>query len=192
MSETIILAIIIARIKKYDVKLLFKAKEIYIVLFFELIYLMLQLTIFDGNYSFLGYTSLLKSLYLCSYLGLIFKHELYKEAIIGAGFVLAGGMLNDIAIAANHGKMPAFPTFSYLTGYIKEDSFEVLSKMGTDIHVLGDQGTNLKWLTDIIDLGYGVLSIGDVLIRVFVFMIIYYAIRDLNKKIIRPETIVHI
>lgn len=182
MVETILLAVIIAKIKKYDVKLLFKTKEMYIVVFFELIYLMLQVTIFQGNYRFLEYTSILKTLYLCSYLGLILKHQLYKEAIIGSGFVIVGGILNDIAIAANHGKMPVFPSLSYLTGYAKPNSFEMAGQIASDIHILGDQTTNLKFLTDIIDIGYGVLSIGDVLIRVFVVIIIYYSIRSLNTN----------
>ena len=63
--------------------------------------------IFSGNYSAIKYMALMKSLYLCSYLFLVFKYEIYGSAIIGSGCVLLGGLLNDIAIKANGGFMPA-------------------------------------------------------------------------------------
>ena len=47
----------------------------------------------------------------------------YISAIIGSIFVIVGGILNDIAISANNGYMPVFPSLSYLTGYAKIDSF---------------------------------------------------------------------
>ena len=36
------------------------------------------------------------------------------------------------------------------------------------------------YLTDIFDVGYSVLSIGDIFIRVFVFIIIYNTVKHLN------------
>lgn len=180
MPETILIALLYAKSKKYLVKPLFKTKEIYYVLGIEFIYILLQITLFVGDYTFLKYVGILKSIYLCSYLGLIFRHELYKQAIIGAGCIILGGMSNDLAMAANGGKMPIFPTLSYITGYIKPESLEVAGKVANDFHILGNSETNMKILTDFLDVGYSILSVGDVLIRVFVFLIIYSAIKKIN------------
>jgi hypothetical protein len=74
--------------------------------------------------------------------------------------------------------MPAFPTLSYLTGYVKQDVFTKVN----DIHALGSSATKLKFLTDVIDIGYSIMSIGDVFIRVFAFIIIFSAIKKSNEK----------
>lgn len=177
MLETIIIALIFCKIKGYKVKPLFKSYAIYPVIFMECINLFVQFNIFNGNYSFIKYAGILKIFYLCSYLPLIFKYEQYVSAIIGAGFVFVGGILNDIVIKLNGGFMPVFPSLSYLTGYAKVDAFSKVN----DIHILGGANTNAKFLTDIFDLGYSVLSIGDIFIRAFVFIIIYSSVKKINK-----------
>ena len=73
--------------------------------------------------------------------------------------------------------MPVFPSLSYITGYAKPEGFGLVN----DLHILGNSQTNLKILTDYIDLGYSILSIGDILIRIFVFLIIYKSIVKSNK-----------
>lgn len=176
MIETIFLSFIFAKVKGYRLRPLFKSWTIYPILVFVLIYLIMEVLIFTGNYSLIKYTNLFKIAYICTFLILIIKYKLYITAIIGSIFVLMGGALNDIAIAANNGKMPVFPTLSYLTGYVKQDSFISV----TDIHVLGNSLVKLKFLTDIIDVGYSIMSIGDVLIRLFAFIVIYYAIKNSN------------
>lgn len=176
MLETIIISLIFCKIKGLKIKSLFKNWTIYPVMFMELIYIIMQVNIYLENYSVINYVGVLKTMYLCSYLPLIFKYNQYISAIIGAGFVIIGGILNDIAIWVNNGYMPVFPTVSYLTGYAKADSFSRVN----DIHILGDSTTKLKILTDIIDVGYSVLSIGDVFIRVYVFIIIYNVVKLLN------------
>jgi hypothetical protein len=85
-------------------------------------------------------------------------------------------MLNKFVIRANNGKMPVFPTLSYFTGYAKPDSFIKVN----DIHVLGDSSTKFKFLTDIIDVGYSIMSIGDIFIRFFVFIIIFNTIKYID------------
>lgn len=177
MIETILFAIIVAKIKKYKVEKLFKTWVFYPILIIEGLNWIGQAFIFSGNYSFVYIMAWSKTLYLVSYLFLIFKYELYKSALIGSGFVIAGGVLNDIAISSNGGFMPVFPSISYLTGYVKPESFEIVK----DIHILGNSDTNLKFLTDFIDLGYSILSVGDIFIRVFVFLIIYNSIKSANK-----------
>ena len=76
--------------------------------------------------------------------------------------------------------MPVFPNLSYWTGYANREAFSKVN----DIHILGSATTKFKILTDVIDLGYCVLSIGDVFIRVFAFIIIFKAIEESNKNYI--------
>lgn len=181
MPETILFALIYSKYKKYNIKPLFQRKEIYYVLAVEVVYIFLQMTLFAGNYSAIRYAGMLKNIYLCTYLGLILKHQLYKEALFGSGFMLLGGMCNNLAIAANGGKMPVFPSLSYLTSYAKPEAFTIAHQVANDFHILGDENTRLKILTDVIDIGYSILSIGDVLIRIFVVLIIYGAIKKMNQ-----------
>ena len=49
------------------------------------------------------------------------------------------------------------------------------------LHTVGDSATKLKFLTDYIDVGYSILSIGDVLIHTFVFIVVYSVIQELNS-----------
>lgn len=176
MLETIIISFIICKIKGFKIKPLFKSWTIYPVIFMEIVCLFIQINIFMENYEVINYVGLLKTFYLCSYLPLIFVYRQYIYAIIGSVFVIIGGILNNIAIAANNGYMPVFPSLSYLTGYAKVDAFTKVK----DIHILGDSSTKLKFLTDIFDIGYSVLSIGDIFIRSFVFIIIYNIVKNLN------------
>lgn len=181
MPETILFALIYSKYKRYNVKPLFGKKEIYYVLAMEVIYICLQVTLFAGNYNVIKYASMLKSIYLCTYLGLILKHQLYKEAIIGSGFILLGSGCNNLAMAVNGGKMPVFPSLSYLTSYAKPEAFAIANEVANDFHILGDENTKLKILTDIVDIGYCILSVGDLFIRIFVLLIIYGAIKKINQ-----------
>jgi len=173
MIETIVLALIVAKIKHYAIKPLFKLWPIYPILAIELVYLVIQFSIFNGYYGLIKYTNILETIYLCSYLSLIIQYKQYVGAIIGSTCIVIGTILNYIAIAANNGKMPVFPTLSYLTGYVAPEAFSKVN----DIHILGGINTHLKFLTDIVDLGYSILSVGDIFIRAFVFIIIFSSIK---------------
>lgn len=183
MIETILLAFLLAKIKKYKINLLFKSWEIYPIIVFEIVYIIGQVLIFTGNYEIIQFMQRLKPFYLCTYLLLVYKYDLYINSIIGTIFVVLGGLLNDIAIKANGGYMPVYPTLSYLTGYVKPEAFNLVN----DIHILGNSQTKLKILTDFIDLGYSILSVGDVLIRVFVFVIVYYSIKKISFLTTKEE-----
>ncbi|MHC1747898.1 MAG: DUF5317 family protein [Cellulosilyticaceae bacterium] len=185
MIETILCAAILAKFKGYKIKPLLTTKAIYPIIVVEAFYWLMQINLFAGDYRVLKYVGMFKTVYLCAYLGLVFRCELYSQAIIGSGCILLGGICNDIAIAANHGKMPVFPTLSYITGYIKPDSMA----RAQDIHILGSAGTQMKGLTDIFDLGYSILSIGDVLIRAFVFLILYGAIKYFNIQHVKKKSL---
>lgn len=183
MLETILIAFLVAKLKGYDIKLIFKSWAIYPIIVMEIINCIVQVMIFLGNYSAVSYLAMSKSFYLAIYLCLVYKYEIYSSAIIGSAFMIGGGLLNDLAIKANNGFMPVYPTLSYLTGYTNSEMFNTIQ----DIHILGNSETNLKILTDFIDLGYSVLSIGDVFIRVFVFLIVYNAIKRANALTTEEE-----
>ena len=187
MIEPILLAIFFAKIKGYKVKPLFKTWAIYPVFAFVLMYLILEAMLFHGNYTFIKYAGSFHYLYLLTFLILIIKYKLNISAIIGSIFIFTGSVLNNIVIAANNGKMPVFPTLSYLTGYAKSDSF-IKAK---DIHILGSEVTKLKFLTDIFDVGYSIMSIGDICIRVFAFIIIFNTIKTINKTKIMKSEMLH-
>ncbi|GAA0069658.1 DUF5317 family protein [Clostridium sardiniense] len=180
MLETILVALIVCKLKGYKIKPLFKSWTVYPVIFIEIITIIMQVNLFMGNYTFIKYGEILKILYICSYLPMVFKYSQYISAIIGSVSVMIGGLLNDIAIKTNGGMMPVFPNLSYITGYVKPDSFDRVN----DIHVLGNADTNFKFLTDIFDLGYSILSIGDIFIRFYVFIIIFNVIKNINKSLI--------
>ncbi|MCE5220316.1 MAG: DUF5317 domain-containing protein [Clostridium sp.] len=178
MPETILFAFLCAKIKGYKIKPLFKSWTIYPLIGFEIITLIGQTATFFGNYEFIEVVGNLTTIYLITYLLLVLKYELYISSIIGSFFVLLGGILNDIAIKANGGFMPVYQSLSYLTGRVMLKNFQRVN----DIHILGDAQTKLKILTDFIDLGYTILSIGDIFIRVFVFIIIYNSIKRINNQ----------
>lgn len=178
MIETILLALLLAKLRGYKIKPLFKDWPIYLVLVFALVYIVLEVAVFRGNYSVVRFTNVYKILYLSAFLAMIIKYNLYKGAIVGSVFVLFGGALNNFAIAANGGKMPVFPTISYLTGYASPDAFSKVN----DIHILGSSMVNYKFLTDVIDLGYSILSIGDVFIRILPFIIVFFAVKSCSYK----------
>lgn len=177
MIETVFIAMITAKIRGYKLKTMIKAWEFYPVFLFMLIYIILNLSVFMGSYSFVKYAGILEKAYLGTFLIMIFKYKQYISAIVGSVFIIIGTILNKIVISANGGKMPVFPTLSYITGYVGEDSFV----KANDIHILGSATTKLKFMSDIIDLGYSILSIGDILIRVFTFIIIFNTIKHINK-----------
>jgi len=181
MVETIILALIAAKLRKYKISGLFKDWAVYPVVLCAIVYTILEYMVFHGNFSFLKYTSNFKLIYLLLCVILIAKYKLYLKGLIGAGCVVIGTVLNNIAIAANNGKMPVFPSLTLLTGYIKSDTF---IKGNDGLHILGGQAVKLKMLTDIFDVGYSVMSLGDIFIRTFVFIVIYFSVKGINEKIV--------
>lgn len=176
MIETILLAMIIAKFKGYKPLKLFRAWPIYLIMIFELIYVTLQVSIFVGNYSLIKYSGLFEKPFLFVFLILAMLYRQYISAIIGSAFIVIGGVLNNIVISANNGKMPVFPTLSRLTGYTKPELWTHVN----DIHTLGTTSSKLKFLSDIFDLGYCVMSIGDIFIRLFVFLIVFNTIKQLT------------
>lgn len=174
MTETIIFALICSKIKKYKIKELFKSWTIMPLMIMMIINLLGQAMIFNGNYKYVEFSAFVKTFYIMSCIPLVFKYRIYIQSIIGSVCIFIGSVLNDIAIKANGGYMPVFPSLSYYTGYASKESFSIVK----DIHILGTDTTKLAFLTDYIDLGYCILSIGDVFIRVFVFIVIFYSAKS--------------
>jgi hypothetical protein len=178
MIETLILALLFAKIKGYKLKPIFMIWEAYPQLLFTLMYIILEICLFHGNYHFVRYAAIFKPLYLCTFLFLIIKYVLNKQAIIGSSFLVFGSILNQLVMNANNNKMPVFPKLSITTGYVNTLIIDNVDKL----HVFGTSSTKLKFLADIFDFGYCIMSIGDVLIRAFVFIILYYSIKEANKE----------
>ena len=76
--------------------------------------------------------------------------------------------------------MPIFPSVSYSTGYTRYDMIMNASKYG-DFHILGDHTTRLIFLSDVFDVGGSIWSPGDILCRVFTFIIVYYSVKEISK-----------
>lgn len=178
MIEVVIIALIFAKIKGYNLKPFFKSWTVYPILIFEAMYIFFQINVFMGNYEFINFAPWFKDVYMYLFLIPIFWYKEYIPALIGSAFIFVGTFLNHLVMAVNGGKMPVFPTLSYWTGYVTPNTFSKVN----DIHMLGDSTVKLKFLSDILDIGYSVLSIGDVLVRVFVFIIIYVTVKKANEK----------
>lgn len=180
MLFTIIAALVFSKIRHYSLKPLLKAYALYPLFLLEIVYWFLQATIFMKNYYFLQYASYVKSAYLFVLFVPIIMYKLYKPALVGSGSILIGTFLNRLVMNANGGKMPVFPTLSLLTGYYSEAS---MSAAQNNIHTVGTAATRLKILTDYIDVGFSVLSIGDLFVHAFTFIILFYTIKSLNNNL---------
>ncbi len=174
----------------YHFKPLFKSWQIYLPIIMMCAYIYLEICVFRRDYWFIPYQQQFKTLTLLSYVPLIFKYKLYESAwiklrqkselinlitspmVIGTVFIALGTVLNLIAIKANNGYMPVFPSLTYATGYMGKDMFN------DGLHVLGGYNTKLIFLTDFIDLfGYSVASVGDLMVRAYSAMILYFSIK---------------
>jgi len=152
-----------------------------------ILYIYLESTIWQGNYSLIKYSNVFKTAYLSCFLVLAVYYDQMKVFFQGIGFVVLGTVLNTITIKANSGKMPVYPTLTYFTGYVKPAMFINTTKYG-DFHILGDAYSKMIPFCDIWDVGYMCFSIGDIFCRLFAFLIIYYSIKASNKILIKLVT----
>lgn len=174
----ILLAVLYAKIKGYRIKPILKDYSLYPFAVAEIVYIILQVNTFSGNYSYIKYASIFKTLYLNTLIIPILVHKLYKPAIYSSILITIGSMLNKFVMSQNGGKMPVFASLSKITGYFNEVAINTVDK----VHIIGHEATKYKFLADFIDIGYSVLSIGDILIHSFIFIIIYNVIKENNKK----------
>ena len=200
MIEVVIITFVFVWIKGYKREMfdLFKHWSIYPIILTCIFQIYSIYMIIQGDYWFLKYSKYIEITSLLFYFALIWEYNLmdisilktlnmiYKNKIIiwltspvtiGGLFIFIGSKLNKIAMFYNGNKMPVFVSNSWATGYIKPNMFIELSKYG-DSHVFGDQYTKLIPLTNIWDVGFMSFSIGDLMIRVFVVLILYYSIKS--------------
>lgn len=178
----IALALLAAKIKGYAIKPAFTTRGLYPIYLVELLYWFFQINAFLGNYTFVKdpYPSLLQKLALVVLLVPILQFKLYKPAILGAFLTILGTLLNNLVISANNGFMPVYPSLSRLTGYYKEGMLE----QGLDnLHILLTSETKLNILADYIDVGWSIMSIGDLLIHSFTSIILYSTIVVVNTRL---------
>lgn len=195
MIETWILAFIYSVKKKYNIKLIFKDWPIYFPLIMVITYIIFEIMIFNDIYWIAQYGTVFKQITLLSYFGLIYKYQLYDSMdinqknefsrFIKSPFMIAivclliGYLLNYLAIIANSGHMPVFPSNTYFTGYTDISSFT-----DDSFYVLGDSTSKVIPLCDTIDIFISNLSIGDIFVRFYVAILIYFSIKriNINKK----------
>lgn len=206
MIEAVVFAFTLGWFKGYRWKVfnLFSHWSIYPIVMTCLFNIYIIHLMHNGEYWFIEYAKYIKLISLFFYSGLILKYKLYdisifnkvkletnpmltlftSPVVVGVSSMGIGSVLNTIAVKANDLKMPVFADVSFGTGYSKIDMFDKMLLYG-DYHVFGDHTTNLIFLTDWIDLFYSVMSIGDLFIRTFVILIIYYSIKINSKEIIK-------
>lgn len=181
MIEAMLLAFLAGKIKKYRLTPLFREWPIYLVFGSILIYLFMNFFISQGNTALLKYATTFKAVFVLIFAIMIVKYSLYKTGFLSVFLVVLGGLMNNLVIKANGGRMPVFPSFSYITGYMKPEIFNNLEKIDS-LHIQGSPETRLAFLADWIDLGYTIMSIGDIFFMSFVFLTIYGTIKHLNFK----------
>ncbi len=178
MVIEILLTCFLAKIRHYKIRYLFYTWTFYPVLFVQCALVVFQFSIFFDTYIFLRFVPFVEPATILSFLFALFLFRLYKPAIFGSVFIVAGTALNKFVIAQNGGKMPVFPSLSYITGYISPESFGSMDS----IHILGGADTKFKFLSDYIDYGYSILSIGDIFIHLFTCIMLYFMIVSVNRK----------
>jgi hypothetical protein len=172
-------ACLIAKIRHYRIAPVWRDFSLYPLFGVECAYWVFQAFAFAGDYRFVPFASYLQSAFLLSLLFPILRHRLYARALVGTGMTLAGTALNRLVISANGGKMPVYPTLSRLTGYFDPGALQA----GFDsAHALLNGNTALGFLGDYIDVGFSIMSPGDLLIHGFTAVVFYGAIRSLNNR----------
>jgi hypothetical protein len=125
-----------------------------------------------GNHSFVRFAAILQYFMIFTLLIPVVRRRIVYPTFVGVGLTMVGTLMNHIAINANGGKMPVYPTVSKWIGYYKDGQ---LDGSIDQLHVLMDESSKLVFLTDYFDLGSCVLSPGDVLIHAFASIIVYYS-----------------
>jgi hypothetical protein len=174
-----LVACAIAKINRYRIKPIWKDASLYPFFAVECVYWVFQVCAFAGNYMFLPYAGFLQSAFIISMLFPILRHRLYAKAIVGTGMVFAGSLLNKLVMNYNGGRMPVWPTLSKFTGYFNP---QALTNGFDALHTLMGGNSALNFLGDYIDVGYSIMSPGDLLIHGFTTVIIYGVIKNLNKS----------
>lgn len=203
MTETVLFSLIFIWIKGYkwrDIFKLFKHWSVYPIVLTCCLHIYLIYLVIHNEYWFLEYSKHIKITSFLFYFILIWKYKLIDTSIfkkinegetklliwltspmtIGSLFILIGTILNKTAMYFNGNKMPVFISNSWATGYAKNDIFIKALKYG-DFHIIGNEFTKVIPLCDTWDFGWCSMSIGDMIVRTFVVLIIYYSVKACNN-----------
>lgn len=178
MIFAILFALALAKLKKLRLRPLLKTYSLYPFTLLTVVLIYFQACIFFNDYRWIKYAGYIKSIYLFSLIIPFLAYKLYKPGLLGALLIIFGTALNKFVMWQNGGKMPVYASLSKLTGYYNEAAI----RTEDTIHAVGGVSTKYKILTDYIDIGYSVLSIGDVMIHSFAFIILYYVIKEVNVR----------
>lgn len=178
-----IIPVLVAYIKKYNLRYAFATWELYPLYAVELIHIFFQINAYLGNFEFVRFSGVIQLAMNVTLLLPIITKKLYRTALIGSGCVFVGSLLNRTVISANGGHMPVYATLSRLTGFFREAALE----SADELHIMMSGATKLNFLADYIDLGFCIMSPGDIFIHVFVSAVIYNTIKSAasgNGKIV--------
>jgi hypothetical protein len=182
MIESVILAFLLACFKKYQIGKVFKYWPIYPVLLAVALYVYLDLSaLLAGKFLMLDGVEIYQIITLTFVFILLWVTRQGKPGLVATVLLLVGKALNCFVMKANGGKMPVFPSLSNVVGTYTADKVVLISQ-ADPIHALGNAATKFSFLGDWIDLGYTLMSPGDVLARVFLFMVLYGAIKYANRE----------
>jgi hypothetical protein len=123
---SIVVALIIAKIKRLRLAPLLKAYPLYPFFFLELVFWFFTVNVFMENYNYNQYALYIQNAFIFVMILPIVVYKLYKPALVGSAFVLVGTGLNRLAMYVNGGKMPIYPTLTRYTGYFKPIIIEEL------------------------------------------------------------------
>jgi hypothetical protein len=178
MFETYLAVGILAKIKHYKIKYLFKTWTIYPAVLAQCVLIFFEINAICGNYSYVPYSKQLQVAIILSFLFPMLKFQLYKPALVGCASTTFGSLMNYFVIVQNGGHMPSYPTLSYITHFVRPYVFEEIA----GIHSLADASVKFWYLTDFIDLGDSILSPGDRFIDFNTFLMLYYTIKAVNVQ----------
>jgi len=178
MVIEILFVCLLAKWKRYQLRYLCRTWTFYPILIVQCFLVVFQASVFFDSYIFLRFVPYVEFAVILSFVCAILVYRLYTPAILGSGMVVLGTLLNKFVIAANGGKMPIFPSLSYLTGYVDPAAVGTLDSL----HILGGTETKFAFLTDYIDYGYCILSPGDLLIHLFACVMLYQLIKAVNAQ----------
>lgn len=179
-----LIPVLLCYFKKYRLKYFLTLWDFYPVYAAELVHIFFQVTAWFGNYQFVQYAKYLQIAFTLTLLFPILRHRLVTQAIGGSICVVAGSVLNRFAMNSNGGAMPVFPTLSKLTGYYVEGN---LSSGIDKVHILMTSSTKLNFLGDYIDLGFCIMSPGDVLIHTFISLVLFGSVKAATLRANKKE-----
>ena len=175
----ILLAVVIAKLRHLRVGVILREPSLIPIWIIEILFWLLQACIWRQDYRFIGLSGYMQTASILALLWPILKYRLYPQAITGSGMVAVGSALNRIVMNANDGRMPVALSLSGFTNYYSEGALEASQDAR---HIIMSDATKLNFLADYIDVGFSIMSIGDVLVHLFTTIVIYFVIVKCNQK----------